>query len=70
MAAYKKFRIIYEIMAITPDGELAAEYFAANRKTAEKIVRDRFSHEDYRVSIRPMLKDEHYWVNPANVERL
>ena len=65
-----KFRVIYEIMAIKKDGKLAARYFAANKRTAEKIRRTRLVSPDLEVYVRPLSKDEHYWVNPKDVERL
>lgn len=70
----EKFRVIYEIMAIGSDGKLAARYFAANKTTAEKIRKTRLSRDYevsiYEVSISRLRKEDHYWVNPADVERL
>lgn len=65
-----KFRVIYDIMALKENGKLVAHYFAANKKTAEKIRRTRLASPDLEVYVRRLFKDEHYWVNPKDVERL
>lgn len=65
-----KFRVIYDIMALKENGKLVAHYFAANKKTVEKIRRTRLASPDLEVFVRRLSKDEHYWVNPKDVERL
>lgn len=65
-----KFRVIYDIMALKENGKLVAHYFAANKRTAEEICRTRLASPDLEVYVRRLFKDEHYWVNPKDVERL
>lgn len=65
-----KFRVIYDIMALKKNGKLVAHYFAANKKTVEKIRRTRLASPDLEVHVRRLFKYEHYWVNPKDVERL
>ena len=66
----KKFQTIYQVEALTHDGNLVARYYAANKKTAASIVNNRLAAPVLSVSVRLLNKDEHYWVNPEDVERI
>jgi hypothetical protein len=61
----KKFRCIYIVEAFTDDGEMTMRRFARNMRTAERLAK---KCKKGTPVMRKALKEEHHWINPADVE--
>ena len=62
----KIMRVIYMIEGFTQDGDLEFRRFAHTKRIAERIKRKNNSTEY--VVARKLNKNEHYFVNPDDVE--
>ena len=67
-----KFRVIYMVEVFnvngrTSDEVLVARRFARNKKTADRIAKDK-EYATLDVEIRKLGDNERMWVNPSEVE--
>lgn len=61
------YRVIYMLESYTESGDLVYRLFAANKRTAEKMIRERKGSPA--PVIRKLSKSEHCWIAPNAVDR-